>query len=144
MTKLPFIVEGETVGRLTIQGLVARKEDLPDTTPLSYRYQANLTWCLCACGNRVAYPLALLERGTYKSCGCLKREMQASKAGAYQAKLAAIARKTQLTAQLRKLQKELVLHQITGNQAEINRLGPVIRGVVTELDKFKYVRIPKV
>ena len=64
----PINIEGEVFGRLTA---VSRKANTK---------QGKTTWlCLCSCGNSVVAVGANLKNGFTNSCGCLRKEVTATR-----------------------------------------------------------------
>ena len=59
-------VGGRSFGRLTCVGFVGRNS-----------FGAALWRCACSCGNIVVHTLNNLKRGKVRSCGCLKKEVNA-------------------------------------------------------------------
>lgn len=138
-----FVYEGAVLERLTVGKLIQGGVEIPLDTPMSYRNFGSLYLCHCSCGNVKAYPLALLEKGTYKSCGCLRKERSDGKAQTKLAKEKQRQEKAQLTRELKDLQLALFTAKNYHNHKEIERLAPFIRSCVAKLQRLKYVRLPK-
>lgn len=132
MSREIFVVETYTHGDLTFQATEPDPRNYPDTTPWSYRSMGIMIWCLCKCGRRVVYPVALLKQGRIKSCGCRRVDASAARL----LKTSSSVLRKNLKRALQERQREMLKAQFANKHGEAEAIGVQVRELVSELKKL--------